>query len=106
MPSIDRVIHERARLLIMTYLASQGKNAASFNELLEKLDFTSGNLSIQLKRLKSAGYIKIKKTFRDNKPYTTVSLTAAGALALNRYVREMETLIKSMKQGTAGNKED
>ncbi len=106
MPSIDRVIHERARLLIMTYLASQGKNAVSFNELLEKLDFTSGNLSIQLKRLKSAGYIKIKKTFRDNKPYTTVSLTAAGALALNRYVREMETLIKSMKQGTAGNKED
>lgn len=102
MPPIDKVIHERARLLIMTYLASQGKRSASFNELLEKLDFTSGNLSIQLKRLKSAKYIKIKKTFKANKPYTTVSLTAAGAEALNRYVSEMETIIQSLKQGPPG----
>ena len=97
MPSIDRVIHERARLLIMTYLASQGKNNVSFNELQEQLDFTSGNLSVQLKRLKSAGYVRIKKTFRDNKPYTTVSLTAEGSGALKRYVSEMETLIKNLK---------
>ena len=98
MPSIDRVIHERARLLIMTYLASRGKSAVSFNELMGRLEFTSGNLSIQLKRLKSAKYIKIKKTFRDNKPYTTVSLTGTGAAALNKYVGEMETLIQSLKQ--------
>ena len=97
MPSIDKVIHERARLLIMTYLASQGKNVVSFNELQEHLDFTSGNLSIQLKRLKSAGYVRIKKTFRDNKPYTTVSLSSEGAGALKRYVSEMESLIKTLK---------
>ena len=98
MPSIDRVIHERARLLIMTYLASQGKNNVSFNELQEQLDFTSGNLSVQLKRLKSAGYVRIKKTFRDNKPYTTVSLSPEGAGALKRYVSEMESLIKTLKR--------
>ena len=102
MPSIDRVIHERARLLIMTYLASQGKSAVSFSELLKRLDFTSGNLSIQLKRLKSAKYIKIKKTFRDNKPYTTVSLTARGAEALNKYVSEMEKILTSLKQDNSG----
>ena len=98
MTPIDKVIHERARLLIMTYLASQGKSAVSFNELLEKLDFTSGNLSIQLKRLLSAKYVKIKKTFRANKPYTTVSLTSLGGNALTRYVNEMEALIKTLKK--------
>ncbi|MBW1944827.1 MAG: transcriptional regulator [Deltaproteobacteria bacterium] len=98
MPPIDKVIHERARLLIMTYLASQGKSAVSFNELLEKLDFTPGNLSIQLKRLKSAKYVKIKKSFRDNKPHTTVSLTATGGNALTGYVNEMEAIIKTLKK--------
>ena len=102
MPPIDKVIHERARLLIMTYLASQGKSAVSFNELLEKLDFTSGNLSIQLKRLKSAKYVRIKKSFRDNKPHTTVFLTVVGGNALTEYVNEMEALIQSLKQGSLG----
>ena len=86
----------------MTYLASQGKSAVSFNELLEKLDFTSGNLSIQLKRLKSAKYVKIKKSFKDNKPHTTVSLTVMGGNALTEYVNEMEAIIQSLKQGPPG----
>ena len=104
MPPIDKVIHERARLLIMTYLASQGKGAVSFNELLEKLDFSSGNLSIQLKRLKTARYVRIKKSFKDNKPHTTVSLTAMGGNALSEYVNEMEAIIQSLKEGPSGKK--
>lgn len=98
MADLNRIIHERARLLILTHLASNGKQETSFNELLNKLEFTSGNLSIQLKKLKEADYVRISKTFRDNKPYTTVSLTAGGKDALETYVSEMERIIKSMKQ--------
>jgi len=95
---LDKIIHERARLLILTHLASDRRKANSFNELLQKLDFTSGNLSIQLKKLKEASYIDIRKTFRDNKPYTTVSITPAGMDALNQYIEEMEQIIRSMRQ--------
>lgn len=98
MAELNRIIHERARLLILTHLASSSKKACSFNELLEKLGFTSGNLSIQLKKLKEASYVHIDKTFRDNKPYTTVSITPQGRDALNEYVSEMERIIQSMKQ--------
>ncbi|MBU2647571.1 transcriptional regulator [bacterium] len=98
MAVLDKIIHERARLLILTHLASDRRKANSFNELLQKLDFTSGNLSIQLKKLKEASYIDIRKTFRDNKPYTTVSITPAGMDALNQYIEEMEQIIRSMRQ--------
>ncbi|MFH2129860.1 MAG: transcriptional regulator [bacterium] len=98
MAVLDKIIHERARLLILTHLASDGRKANSFNDLLQKLDFTSGNLSIQLKKLKEASYIDIRKTFRDNKPYTTVSITPAGMDALNQYIEEMEQIIRSMRQ--------
>jgi DNA-binding HxlR family transcriptional regulator len=96
--NINKIIHERARLLILTYLASSEKTAVSFNELQKELDFTSGNLSIQLKKLKTAEYLVIKKTFRNNKPYTSVSITHLGSEALYRYVEEMETLILSLKR--------
>lgn len=98
MAELNRMIHERARLLILTHLASNNKQATSFNELLQKLEFTSGNLSIQLKKLKEASYVRIDKTFRDNKPYTTVSLTPEGKDALHAYIEEMERIIQGMKQ--------
>jgi len=82
----------------MTHLASMEKAAISFNELQEKLGFTSGNLSIQLKRLKTANLVKIKKTFKNNKPYTTVSITLKGEKALKDYIVEMESLIKVLKK--------
>ena len=59
--NINKIIHERARLLILTYLASSEKIAVSFNELQKELDFTSGNLSIQLRKLQAADYLAIKK---------------------------------------------
>ena len=98
MPALDKIIHERARLLILTYLASNAKKRIPFNELQSKLAFSSGNLSIQLKKLKSADYINIDKTFKDNKPFTTVAITAKGSRALKEYVKEMEDIIQTLKK--------
>jgi DNA-binding MarR family transcriptional regulator len=95
---LNKIIHERARLLILTYLTSNEKKEISFNELQEKLEFTSGNLSIQLKKLNEAQYVKINKTFKDNKPYTTVLITPQGAKALNSYIEEMERIIRTLKR--------
>lgn len=96
--ALNKIIHERSRLLILTYLASNERKEISFNELQENLEFTSGNLSIQLKKLKEAGYLTIQKTFKDNKPFTTVSITPKGIKALNSYIEEMEGIIKTLKQ--------
>ena len=97
MAALNKIIHERARLLILTYLMSNEKKEVSFNELQEKLEFTSGNLSIQLKKLKEAEYLEINKTFKDNKPYTTVLINPRGAKALKSYIEEMEGIIKTLK---------
>jgi len=97
-PPFDKIIHERARLLILTHLASHEKRAVSFNELQDRLGLTSGNLSVQLKKLSQVGYVDIKKTFKDNKPYTTVSITSKGTLALHDYLDEMEGLIKALRK--------
>ena len=98
MPSLDKIIHERSRLLILTHLGSNEKKETSFNELKKILGFTSGNLSIQLKKLKAAGYVKIKKIFRDDKPYNTASITSSGSKALNSYLDEMEGLIRTLRK--------
>lgn len=98
MASIDKIIHERARLMILTYLASNDKQEISFNELQEKLEFTSGNLSVQLKKLKEANYIDIHKAFKDNKPLTTIQITPEGSEALNAYINEMEGIIRTLKK--------
>ena len=97
MPGLNKIIHERARLLILTYLASNEKKEISFNEILGNLQFSSGNLSVQLRKLQQAGYIVIHKAFRENKPYTTISITPKGADALKTYVAEMEEIIKALK---------
>jgi DNA-binding MarR family transcriptional regulator len=96
--AIDKLIHEPARLLILIYLASNEEDEISFKELLENLELTSGNLSIQLKKLKEVEYLGISKTFKDNRPYTTVSITPHGIAALDRYVEGMEDIIKSIKK--------
>lgn len=98
MAEFDKLIHERARLLILTHLASADEKDIPFNQLQAKLEMTSGNLSIQLKKLSAASYIKIRKAFKDNKPLTTVTMTAKGAKALESYVNEMETLIKTLRK--------
>lgn len=96
MSDLDKVIHERARLKILTYIAASQKERVSFNELQTRLEFTSGNLSVQLKKLKTARYIDIHKTFKDNKPLTTICMTDQGLLALKSYVRQMEDMISGL----------
>lgn len=102
MAGINKIIHERARLLILTYLAGNEKQEVNFNELQSSLELTSGNLSVQLRKLKEAGYLEIEKTFKDNKPYTTVFITPEGRKALNRYIEEMESIIKNLRKGNKG----
>ena len=97
MADIDKIVHERARLRILTYLVSSKKKAISFNELQKNLELTSGNLSIQLKKLKSVEYVEVQKTFKDNKPYTTIEITVTGSQALKDYVAEMESLLSKLK---------
>ena len=98
MSGLNKIIHERARLLILTCLASNEKKKVSFNELQKSLGFTSGNLSVQLRKLKQADYVDIHKTFKEYKPHTTVSITSKGYNALNSYVAEMEGIIKALKK--------
>ena len=93
----DKVIHERARLIILTYLAGSNKPKIPFNELKENLNLTSGNLSVQLTNLEQAGYIKIQKLFKNKKPVTNISLTPEGLSALKKYILEMEEIIKTIK---------
>ena len=98
MPELEKLIHERARLLILTYLATNEDTEISFNDIQKNLEFSSGNLSVQLKKLADATYVRIHKTFKDNKPYTTVAITSRGAKALSAYLEEMEQIIKSLKR--------
>ena len=103
-PSIDKVIHERARLLILSYLAAGEHQKEPFLELNDKLDLTAGNLSIQLRNLEEAGYVKINKRIVGRKPATDVMLTPEGMKALNEYLSEMEMLIKSVKEAGDGDR--
>ena len=98
MIDFNKIIHERARLLIMTYLANADEEAVSFNDIQQALQLSSGNLSVQLKNLKRAEYVDIQKSFKENKPHTTVTMTDTGAQALAQYLEDMERMIKAFKQ--------
>jgi DNA-binding MarR family transcriptional regulator len=93
----NKIIHERSRLLILTKLASSPAKKLSFSDLKDTLGFTAGNLSIHLKQLEEAGYIRLEKRFENNKPLTTVCAEDAGIQALEEYLNDMEKLIKSLK---------
>lgn len=95
--TFDKLIHERVRLLILSYLASSSEKKVPFNEIKDSLELTAGNLSVQLKNLEEAGYIKIYKKIKDNKPETSVALTADGLSALMDYLQQMESLINKVK---------
>ncbi len=93
----DKVIHERARLIILTYLASTTSPKVLFTELKNKLELTSGNLSVQLRNLEKVGYIIIDKRIVGNKPETTVRLTKAGLKNFSEYLSTMESIINLVK---------
>lgn len=95
---IDEVIHGRLRLGIMAYLSGGG--TADFNELKARLQASDGNLSVQLHKLKDAGYVAIKKSFHRQKPLTRVTLTAKGRDAFIAYLDTLEKLLPRNKGGS------
>lgn len=96
---LDRIVHERARLLILTRLASSMQAETGFTELRDSLALSAGNLSVQLRTLEEAGYVAITKSFRDNRPFTGVGITVAGKKALESYLGELETIVAALRGG-------
>lgn len=88
---LDRLIHEPARLLIVTILSSV--ESADFLFLQRETDLTKGNLSAHLSRLENAGYVNIEKTFKGKLPLTVCKLTDAGQEALDEYRQKMQNFI-------------
>lgn len=95
---LNSIIHERARLMILTYLASLEKDEASFQEIKDNLGMTAGNLSIQLKNLEQAGYITVIKRFEGKRPLTEIKLSLEGSRALADYLDEMERIIQAARK--------
>lgn len=90
--SLDRVIHERLRLAIVSALAVH--DSLTFNELKAMLETSDGNVSVHARKLEDAGYVACKKGFDGRVPRTEYKLTAAGRRALEQYLAHMEALIK------------
>jgi len=89
---LDRLIHQPLRLAIMSLLVSVA--SAEFNYLKEKTQATQGNLSIQIKKPKEAGYIEVEKSFRNNYPLTTCKVTKTGISAFEAYVNTISGMLK------------
>lgn len=89
--AIDDVIHGRVRLAVMAYLSGAG--TADFNELKAKVGGSDGNLSVHLRKLEEAGYVRIDKRFVGRKPQTLCTLTDEGRAAWLVYIGRIEQLI-------------
>ncbi len=95
MPDLDRVIHEKMRLGIVSALAVS--ESLTFNELKRLLQTTDGNLSVHARRLEEASYVECTKTFEGRMPKTEYKLTPEGRNAFERYLNHMEALIHAMR---------
>ena len=93
---LDKVIHERMRLGIISALAANER--LSFTELKRLLDTTDGNISVHARKLEDAGYLTCEKSFKGRTPLTEYKITSSGREALERYLDHMEALINAMKQ--------
>ncbi len=97
--NIDRLIHEPARLMIMTYLYVV--DGADFLFLVRQTGLTLGNLSSHMGKLETAGYVDIEKKFIGKKPHTMLRLTEQGRAAFNEYRRSMERLLGELEMPDA-----
>ena len=95
--NLDRVIHERTRLGIVSALAVNASLA--FSELKELLKVTDGNLSVHARKLEDAGYVGCTKSFAGRVPKTEYRLMPAGRRALEKYLDHMESLIRATREG-------
>ena len=92
---LDRLIHERIRLGIVSALAAN--EALTFAELRDVLKTTDGNLSVHARKLEEAGYIRVTKGFEDRKPRTEYRLTPKGRRALEQYLQQMESILSAAR---------
>ena len=93
---LDRLIHERMRLGIVSALA--GNETLTFNELKKILKTTDGNISVHARKLEDAGYITCSKSFDGRVPRTEYKLTSQGRKAFERYIDHMEALIRAARE--------
>jgi len=94
-PGLDRLIHERMRLGIVSALAAN--ESLTFNNLKSLMNTTDGNLSVHARKLEDGGYIACTKSFEGRLPKTEYKLTVAGRRALENYLSHMETIIHQMR---------
>jgi DNA-binding transcriptional ArsR family regulator len=92
---LDPVLHSQLRLAVMSILVSGQE--AEFTLLKERTNATAGNLSVQINKLKEAGYIEVIKQFRDNYPQTLCKITAAGQTAFESYVAAIQSYLNAGK---------
>lgn len=92
---LDRLIHERLRLGIVSALAAN--ESLTFNDLKKLLNTTDGNLSVHARKLEDAEYVACEKTFEGRVPRTEYRLTASGRRALEKYVSHMEAILRAVK---------
>jgi DNA-binding MarR family transcriptional regulator len=89
---LDRVIHEKGRLAIMSMLAASPE--LSFTEMRDALSMTDGNLTTHIRTLQESGYVSVTKSFHNNRPLTTCALTASGKKAFTNYINLLEQIIR------------
>ena len=94
-PELDRLIHERVRLGIVSALAVN--ESLTFNELKDMLSLTDGNLSVHARKLEDGGYLQCSKTFEGRVPRTEFRLTDGGRRALEAYLNHMEAIIQAVR---------
>lgn len=92
---LDRVIHEKGRLAIMSMLAATPE--LSFTEMRDTLGMTDGNLTTHIRTLQEAGYVAVAKSYQNNRPLTTCSLTAAGRKAFADHINLLEQIVQQSK---------
>lgn len=94
-PDLDRVIHERVRLGILSALAANP--TMTFSELKALLEVSDGNLSVHARKLEEAGYVECHKSFENRLPRSEYQLTTAGREAFEKYLAHMEAIVDAMK---------
>jgi DNA-binding MarR family transcriptional regulator len=92
---LDRVIHEKGRMAIMSLLAAN--ESLSFTELRDTLRLTDGNLTTHIKKLQQVGYVAVTKAYLKKRPITTSSLTKEGRVAFEKYVKLLEDIVAQTK---------
>jgi len=89
--NLDPMLHSQLRLAIISLLMREKE--ADFSVLKERTDATAGNLSVQINKLREAGYIDVTKDFKDNYPHTICKITAAGSKAFELYVKSLQSYL-------------